>query len=174
MDFLFVFFLMIRRPPRSTLFPYTTLSDLVERFSGCDVVEAPELLSGAERLGLGVVPRPAESHELRPVHPTDAGIPGPGVRLAPASRCLAPFGRSLIVGQLFARPHHVAVDAPGDLWAELTAYGRGHRFIDQRHPLCQLSLRDQHAADVMHGQGLKVAIVEASGEIAAPSGEPQC
>src|SRR5215475_13024541 len=25
-----VFFLMIRRPPRSTLFPYTTLSDLVQ------------------------------------------------------------------------------------------------------------------------------------------------
>src|SRR5438094_1840411 len=27
--FLFFFFLMIRRPPRSTLFPYTTLFDLV-------------------------------------------------------------------------------------------------------------------------------------------------
>src|SRR5437868_12152808 len=27
----FFFFLMIRRPPRSTLFPYTTLSDLLTR-----------------------------------------------------------------------------------------------------------------------------------------------
>src|SRR3712207_9260120 len=27
----FFFFLMIRRPPRSTLFPYTTSSDLVEQ-----------------------------------------------------------------------------------------------------------------------------------------------
>src|SRR2546427_8807084 len=29
MSTMFFFFLMIRRPPRSTLFPYTTLSDLI-------------------------------------------------------------------------------------------------------------------------------------------------
>ena len=29
------FFLMIRRPPRSTLFPYTTLSDLLRAYGGC-------------------------------------------------------------------------------------------------------------------------------------------
>src|SRR5258708_26159237 len=36
MRFLFFFFLMIRRPPRSTLFPYTTLfrSEVVRRLHG--------------------------------------------------------------------------------------------------------------------------------------------
>src|SRR6266511_6005279 len=35
--FLFFFFLMIRRPPRSTLFPYTTLfrSQCAPRFTAC-------------------------------------------------------------------------------------------------------------------------------------------
>src|SRR2546423_10053381 len=32
--FFFFFFLMIRRPPRSTLFPYTRSSDLLERVVG--------------------------------------------------------------------------------------------------------------------------------------------
>src|SRR2546426_6804251 len=40
--FLFFFFLMIRRPPRSTLFPYTTLfrSELFDRKPGWDEVAA--------------------------------------------------------------------------------------------------------------------------------------
>src|SRR2546430_12543609 len=33
-SFLFFFFLMIRRPPRSTLFPYTTPSDLIRKMGG--------------------------------------------------------------------------------------------------------------------------------------------
>src|SRR5438034_11275482 len=37
-----LFFLMIRRPPRSTLFPYTTLSDLVPRTRGRERSHAPE------------------------------------------------------------------------------------------------------------------------------------
>src|SRR2546430_4259576 len=42
--FLFFFFLMIRRPPRSTLFPYTTLfrSDL-----GARLGDVPQALTGA-------------------------------------------------------------------------------------------------------------------------------
>src|ERR1039457_7704986 len=35
------FFLMIRRPPRSTLFPYTTLSDLVWRLVSVPTVVGP-------------------------------------------------------------------------------------------------------------------------------------
>src|SRR5439155_17368410 len=98
--------------------------DLVERLTGRDVVEAAELLGGAERLGLGVAPGPAESHELRPVHPTDPGETGLRVLLAPAPCRFAPFGGALIVGQLFAHPHHVAVDTSGHLGAELPADGR--------------------------------------------------
>ena len=143
--------------------------DLVEGFTGGDVVEAPKLLGGAERLGLGVAPRSAESHELRPVHPTDPREPGLGVLLAPADRRFAPFGRPLIVGQLLARAHHVAVDAPGHLGAQLSADGRGHRFVDQRHPLRQLTLGDQHAADVVHGQCLEIAIAESGGEVGGSS-----
>src|SRR2546427_6637774 len=35
------FFLMIRRPPRSTLFPYTTLFRSVRRFRGANVPDPP-------------------------------------------------------------------------------------------------------------------------------------
>src|SRR3712207_8494687 len=45
--FLVVFFLMIRRPPRSTLFPYTTL---FRSFAGQDITG----LSAAERVALGI------------------------------------------------------------------------------------------------------------------------
>src|SRR5687768_18513224 len=37
-SFLFFFFLMIRRPPRSTLFPYTTLFRSANRRPGCAVL----------------------------------------------------------------------------------------------------------------------------------------
>src|SRR5256885_10771138 len=43
MDF---FFLMIRRPPRSTLFPYTTLSDLRHEQLGVDPVRHLQELFG--------------------------------------------------------------------------------------------------------------------------------
>src|SRR2546425_9398025 len=53
--FLFFFFLMIRRPPRSTLFPYTTLfrSGFVSQFGevhGLDDLEAPRRLEAAPYL----------------------------------------------------------------------------------------------------------------------------
>src|SRR5260221_6800504 len=50
------FFLMIRRPPRSTLFPYTTLfrSRSEARLQGGDVVNAEMRVAGAV-VGVGVV-----------------------------------------------------------------------------------------------------------------------
>src|SRR3712207_7086090 len=44
---LFFFFLMIRRPPRSTLFPYTTLFRSFKRF-----IQRVEYLSGAPTMGV--------------------------------------------------------------------------------------------------------------------------
>src|SRR5688572_31818879 len=58
-----LFFLMIRRPPRSTLFPYTRSSDLVQRIAErvdnvagrpAIVGELPELLD-AERIDLRIL-----------------------------------------------------------------------------------------------------------------------
>src|SRR5689334_24778337 len=65
-DFIFIFFLMIRRPPRSTLFPYTTLF----RSPGA---HAPH---GAARLGVerGEVPR-ADPDQGRSLGP---GVDQPG------------------------------------------------------------------------------------------------
>src|SRR5688572_32617181 len=63
LKFIFIFFLMIRRPPRSTLFPYTTL-----------------FRSGAGAGGAQVAPAPGPTHG----HRTDARAPvrrpcaGPG------------------------------------------------------------------------------------------------
>src|SRR3712207_9458987 len=53
--FLSVFFLMIRRPPRSTLFPYTTLFRSLTHLpalSGAEVADAlePYILSGMKRI----------------------------------------------------------------------------------------------------------------------------
>src|SRR2546422_5561596 len=58
----FFFFLMIRRPPRSTLFPYTTSSDLLRRATrllrgGCDVVLAPAEGGGYALIGARRVSR---------------------------------------------------------------------------------------------------------------------
>src|SRR5690348_18478067 len=68
-SFLLFFFLMIRRPPRSTLFPYTTSSDLVrERPSHHDFVVAT---TGAVRIEVGRLDSRSEEHtsELQsPVH----------------------------------------------------------------------------------------------------------
>src|SRR3712207_8405178 len=59
------FFLMIRRPPRSTLFPYTTLFRSAQRAQAV-VVQGPD----ARRLAL---PRAEEPHQGRqPPH----GLPG--------------------------------------------------------------------------------------------------
>src|SRR2546422_7533704 len=65
MCFLFFFFLMIRRPPRSTLFPYTTLFR--------------SLLEGAQDLGLGLEAHVADLvEEQRPPvgHLEPAAPPG--------------------------------------------------------------------------------------------------
>src|SRR5438132_7419459 len=57
--FLFLFFLMIRRPPRSTLFPYTTLFR-----SGLHRVAALLAFAGSDRFVLFPIrPRPARSEE---------------------------------------------------------------------------------------------------------------
>src|SRR6266496_5141239 len=52
-SFLCFFFLMIRRPPRSTLFPYTTL------FRSCPAGSGP---SGAQSPGTGVRQARSEEH----------------------------------------------------------------------------------------------------------------
>src|SRR5256885_9887316 len=61
--FLF-FFLMIRRPPRSTLFPYTTLFRSCAQLARC-VLKAPRLvaqLRGEEQQSLGRVICRSEEH----------------------------------------------------------------------------------------------------------------
>src|SRR2546426_5893648 len=56
--FSFFFFLMIRRPPRSTLFPYTTLfrSALLRRGQGVLRQVAPELLEQLGAVNLHTTP----------------------------------------------------------------------------------------------------------------------
>src|SRR3712207_8407888 len=60
-----VFFLMIRRPPRSTLFPYTTLfRSLVARF-GRDRRHAEQGRLAADRSGVRVVDGAARGDQLQ-------------------------------------------------------------------------------------------------------------
>src|SRR3712207_7125282 len=48
---MYFFFLMIRRPPRSTLFPYTTLFRSVQEAAQARIVVVAEALVRAERVG---------------------------------------------------------------------------------------------------------------------------
>src|SRR5215510_16116863 len=57
---LFFFFLMIRRPPRSTLFPYTTSSDLVAQGRERDSGAVTTLADGRKALHVDVGPRSEE------------------------------------------------------------------------------------------------------------------
>src|SRR3712207_7712792 len=58
--FVFFFFLMIRRPPRSTLFPYTTLFRSAGRLGGR--VERPRVAGGGRGRGHG---RPGDRRRPR-------------------------------------------------------------------------------------------------------------
>src|SRR3712207_8277350 len=68
------FFLMIRRPPRSTLFPYTTLFRSVEQGVGWVGVDMSENVARVERRG-----RRHAATQL--VHDRVGGQPGPLRRL---------------------------------------------------------------------------------------------
>src|SRR3712207_8269236 len=53
MCLMFFFFLMIRRPPRSTLFPYTTLFRSSLRAAGFEVLEVATGLGALEAMASG-------------------------------------------------------------------------------------------------------------------------
>src|SRR3712207_8080792 len=53
------FFLMIRRPPRSTLFPYTTLFRSCDSRSSTGIEEAPRCCARAEPAHAAAPPTPA-------------------------------------------------------------------------------------------------------------------
>src|SRR2546425_6673833 len=74
--FLFFFFLMIRRPPRSTLFPYTTLFRSVSEKRAT----SRALPARARRAGVGVRTLCRAGHSRRG-HPTNRG--GDGLQLSP-------------------------------------------------------------------------------------------
>src|SRR5256885_12404970 len=56
MAFSFFFFLMIRRPPRSTLFPYTTLFRSRARFADATLVVIPPSIEGDEAMLKAILP----------------------------------------------------------------------------------------------------------------------
>src|SRR6201999_4617493 len=57
---LFIFFLMIGRPPRSPLFPYTTLFRSVERLEICRRQRRDEAFFGLDRIERGLEGRSEE------------------------------------------------------------------------------------------------------------------
>src|SRR2546430_4784727 len=105
---LFFFFLMIRRPPRSTLFPYTTLFRSVledARRRGCRLVDVPSLgrevalasdVAAVYRLlRLIGADRPHIVH----THTSKAGFVGrPAARIAPVPALLHPPHRHVFYG----------------------------------------------------------------------------
>src|SRR5258708_33070437 len=61
----FFFFLMIRRPPRSTLFPYTTLFRSTEQQVGVLVGQHEGLVHGSERQVLRILQQAGRTHRQR-------------------------------------------------------------------------------------------------------------
>src|SRR5208337_3995881 len=88
--FVFFFFLMIRRPPRSTLFPYTTLfrSRIAQHVEERDVVRRRALRRHRHRPGARRVeqPLPIRRREVPPpgdgTQPISGPIPGRAARLS--------------------------------------------------------------------------------------------
>src|SRR3712207_8839819 len=74
------FFLMIRRPPRSTLFPYTTLFRSVQREIGVGLVEA--VAFEGDQLPADVRSRVGTGQLQRPLVRTTDPLPG-DVEVAP-------------------------------------------------------------------------------------------
>src|SRR3712207_8915780 len=75
---IFFFFLMIRRPPRSTLFPYTTLFRSLPVAAAVWPRTTPGVSLGVER-GLAVLPQGAPDSTLR--HSMDIGQDRKSTRL---------------------------------------------------------------------------------------------
>src|SRR3712207_535569 len=65
------FFLMIRRPPRSTLFPYTTLFRSTDAVVGRAPVEVGHLRAGDHRLGRGAALVDAGAAHVLPLDERD-------------------------------------------------------------------------------------------------------
>src|SRR3712207_8209256 len=66
---------MIRRPPRSTLFPYTTLFRSLDRLAGREGLARRALLGVGEGPAVGLHPRRHRAEELAlPVGEGDAGL----------------------------------------------------------------------------------------------------
>src|SRR6202023_4172639 len=66
--FPYLFFLMIRRPPRSTLFPYTTLFRSGRRILGLAPTQQDLLLAGQDQLAVLVVDGDRKSTRLNSRH----------------------------------------------------------------------------------------------------------
>src|SRR3712207_7467113 len=64
-----IFFLMIRRPPRSTLFPYTTLFR-----SGREEAQRERADNGMRRAALGFIPSQRRTHQKRPKERVNAEL----------------------------------------------------------------------------------------------------
>src|SRR5258708_3711251 len=80
------FFLMIRRPPRSTLFPYTTLFRSLHRDAALHGGQRPRPERADHAAGGG--PRPRWPAPGLPPHPGPRGPPGRGAGRA-GGQCLA-------------------------------------------------------------------------------------
>src|SRR2546430_16569336 len=92
-DFLF-FFLMIRRPPRSTLFPYTTLFrslDTVEQFDRCSLRGNPVVPAAGDVSG-----RIEAEHAVRQGIAAAEIIEEPAVQAGSLAESLLDLGEALV------------------------------------------------------------------------------
>ncbi len=137
------------------------LAHLVVRLGGRIVDEVAELLGGAARLRFRLRPGAAQAQHFRAMHTADPRIRRLRVRLAPVHRRLIPLRGATVIGELLARAHHVAVRAPRGVRIELPAHRRGHRLVDQRHPLGDATLLHEDASLVLERERLEVAVIEA-------------
>src|SRR6266481_2648742 len=142
--FPFFFFLMIRRPPRSTLFPYTTLF-------------RPRARSGRARGAACGEPDPVDAHRVRPpraVHAPSAEGAAPVGALRERVG-LRPWPRIELAGGLRRLP---AAEDGSRRWPSLDPHRAWHRLRHARAERSRMSLRKRLSLGTAIALALAIAV----------------
>jgi hypothetical protein len=146
------------------------LAGLVEGPGGDPRVE-PHLPGGPGGLRLRLRPGAPQAGRLGPVDPADGRERGVRrQRVAPLPGRLVPLAEPPDVADLQAGGDDVAVHDAGEEGAKLAGDDRGHRLVEQRHPVGDPAGVDQRQPLGVDAHGGQVRVAEAQADLGGPLG----
>jgi hypothetical protein len=127
-------------------------AELVQRPPELAAQVGTQLLTGHQRLSLGLAAGPAQTEDLRAVDPAAPVHAPDGVRLAPPLHRLGPPLGEVVLGEALQGADQLAVDHPGRERIEVSGDGRDPRLVEQRQTLLDVAVQDEepgfgHPAD---------------------------